>query len=40
MSYPHQSDPLENPVFRPVSGTQMHNSSYIHFEAKTRSKCL
>ena len=25
MSYPYQSDPIENPVFRPVFGTQMHN---------------
>jgi hypothetical protein len=40
MSYPYQSDPIKNPVFRPVYGTRRHNSSYIHFEAKTRSKCL
>jgi hypothetical protein len=29
MSYPYQSDPIRNHVFRPVSGTQMHNSRYI-----------
>ena len=40
MSYPYQSDPIRNHVFRPVSGTQMHYSSYIHFEVKTCSKCL
>ena len=29
MSYPYQSDPIENHVFRPVLAYQMHNSSYI-----------
>ena len=29
MSYPYQSDPIKNHVFRPVYGSQMHNSNYI-----------
>ena len=38
MSYPYQSDPIENHVFRPVYGSQMHNSSYIHLVTQTSSK--
>jgi hypothetical protein len=40
MSYPYRGSTIENHAFRPVSGTQMHNSSYIHFDAQTRSKPL
>jgi hypothetical protein len=40
MSYPHRGSTIENHVFRPVSGTHAYNSSYIHFDAPTRSKPL
>jgi hypothetical protein len=40
MSYPYRNDTTENHAFRPVSGTHAYNSSYIHFDAQTRSKSL
>ena len=40
MSYPTDIAPRRNHAFRPVYGSQMHNSSYIHFDTKTRSKGL
>jgi hypothetical protein len=40
MSYPYRGSTIENHVFRPVSGTHAYNSSYIHFDAQTRSKPL
>ena len=40
MSYPYRGSTTENHAFRPVSGTHAYNSSYIHFDSKTRSKPL
>ena len=40
MSYPYRNSTTENHAFRPVSGTHAYNSSYIHFDSKTRSKPL
>ena len=40
MSYPYHGSTIENHVFRPVLATHAYNSSYIHFDAQTRSKPL
>ena len=40
MSYPYRGSTIENHVFRPVFATHAYNSSYIHFDAQTRSKPL